>query len=162
MKKNNGIIFCLIFMLVMGGTTALAASKNKETKLVEITAFSQLVNEVQTNLVNTCANHKYGAFKVVKQATCAKEGLKQRVCNTCGRINIEPIPVKAHKYGAFKVVKKATCTQEGVKQRVCKTCRGVNIEPIAKKAHNFNKAKKCKNCGMKVSMDVIDDLYLLK
>ena len=62
--------------------------------------------------------HEYGEWVVVKEATEAEEGLKERTCS-CGEKETEKIEKLAHthEYGEWVVVKEATEAEEGLMAR---------------------------------------------
>ena len=76
--------------------------------------------------------HEFGEWVVVKEATEAEEGLKERTCE-CGEKESEKIDKLAHthEFGEWVVVKEATETEEGLKERTC-SCGEKQSETIAK------------------------------
>ena len=76
--------------------------------------------------------HEFGEWVVVKEATEAEEGSKERTCE-CGEKQTEKIDKLAHThaYGEWVVVKEATEAEEGSKERVC-ACGEKETEVIAK------------------------------
>ena len=106
--------------------------------------------------------HQWSNWKVVKEATCAKEGKKERSCSVCGKEETTVIKKAAHTWGKWKVVKEATCTKQGEKTRKCKVCKKKQKQTIEKAAHKFGKwnvsrqasctsqgekTRKCSACG---------------
>ena len=79
--------------------------------------------------------HEFGEWVVVKEATEAEEGSKERTCD-CGEKQTEKIDKLAHThaYGEWVVVKEATEAEEGSKERVC-ACGEKETEVIAKLDH---------------------------
>ncbi|MGN0444346.1 MAG: GH25 family lysozyme [Acutalibacteraceae bacterium] len=66
--------------------------------------------------------HSYGAYTVVKKATCKETGLKEKACEVCGYIFSKKIAVNdSH---AFKtiVVKRATASESGICKDKCTVC----------------------------------------
>ena len=57
---------------------------------------------------------------VTKEATCTKEGKRQRTCTVCGEEEKESIPVIPHSFGEWEVTREATCIKEGKRERVRK------------------------------------------
>ena len=70
--------------------------------------------------------HKWGNFKTLSQATCTKEGEKQRTCELCGEVNTFSLPLESHKW------RNASCTAP----KTCKVCSLTEGEPLE---HIFNK-----------------------
>ena len=66
--------------------------------------------------------HEWGKWKVTKEATCEKEGEKQRKCASCGKTETKKIEKLDHEWGKWKVTKEATCVQKGERTRTCKLC----------------------------------------
>lgn len=64
--------------------------------------------------------HSYGAWTVVKPATCQQEGEQQRVCEVCGDVETQTIPVTEHSYES--VVTQPTCTEGGYTTYTCTVC----------------------------------------
>lgn len=94
-----------------------------------------------THLVAT--GHKYGEWKVDKEATCTATGLKHRVCEKCAYVDEVEIPVEAgaHKFYRAKTAVDATCTEAGYKNATCKYCGyvAVKVENIPAKGHKADK-----------------------
>lgn len=116
--------------------------------------------------------HKWSEWKIVKKATCSKEGEKSHYCTKCGITKTEKIKKTAHKWGKWTVLKKATCKTAGEKQRKCKVCGTKEKKKIAKAAHTFGEptiekeptcsakgvqVRECTECGYK-SVEDIDPL----
>ena len=112
--------------------------------------------------------HKWGAWKTVKEPTCAKEGTQRRVCSRCGKKETQSIPPTYKHNWKWKTVKEPTCGAEGLRQQVCSVCKLTNkSESIpATGKHKFGKWKvtkeaectkagkkthTCKVCGFKES-----------
>ena len=67
---------------------------------------------------DTSHTHEYGEWKVVRKATCTKDGKEERVCD-CGEKETQEIPAE-HTFGEWEVVLEATCTEAGEQERSCK------------------------------------------
>ena len=76
--------------------------------------------------------HEFGEWVVVKEATEAEEGLKERTCE-CGEKESQKIDKLAHThaFGEWVVVKEATTEEEGLKERSC-ACGEKETEKIEK------------------------------
>ncbi len=66
--------------------------------------------------------HSFGAWAVVKEATCTEEGVEERVCANCGEKETRSIAKAAHTPGEWEVTKEPTCTEEGEKVQKCSAC----------------------------------------
>ena len=65
--------------------------------------------------------HSFGAWNTVKVASCAEEGLSERVCS-CGQKETQAIAKTEHKVGEWIIDKEATSTEEGSKHQACTVC----------------------------------------
>ena len=70
--------------------------------------------------------HKWGDFKVISEASCTEEGVKERTCELCGETNTFNLPITSHKW------RLATCTSP----KTCKSCGLTQGEPLV---HVYNK-----------------------
>ena len=100
--------------------------------------------------------HTYGKWEIVTAATCSQNGLKKRVCSSCGAIEEEVLPATgAHTYGEWEIVTTATCTQSGIKKRVCSSCGAIDEQVITSSgAHTYGEwqivtAANCIENGLK-------------
>jgi len=73
--------------------------------------------------------HSWSDWVVTKEADENVEGTQERICNTCGKTEIETIP-EIH-YHSFEVTSqtKATCTENGVIYRAC-ACGETNYTTV--------------------------------
>ena len=96
--------------------------------------------------------HEYGEWVVVKEATEAEEGLKERTCE-CGEKESEKIEKLAHthEYGEWEVVKEATEQEEGLKEKTC-SCGDKQTEKIEKLEHVHNFVEGKCACGETVNV----------
>ena len=106
------------------------------------------------------ASHAWNNGELVKQPSCAEEGVKTYTCTVCGKTRDESIPGPDHSYGNWtsadgtahrqtctvcgdektadhtwnsgKVTKQPTCKAEGEKTHTCTVCGGTKIEPVPK------------------------------
>ncbi|WP_461810482.1 glycoside hydrolase family 2 TIM barrel-domain containing protein [Faecalimonas sp.] len=78
--------------------------------------------------------HVYGEWKIIKEAMCTQNGLKEKVCLKCGHKVTEEILMLGHNFGEWIVVKQPTKTEEGLKERKCSRndCTYKESEVIAK------------------------------
>ena len=91
--------------------------------------------------------HEFGEWVVVKEATEAEEGLKERTCE-CGEKESQKIDKLAHThaFGEWVTVKEATEAEEGLKERTC-SCGEKQTEKIAKLEHVHNYVDGKCECG---------------
>lgn len=72
---------------------------------------------VDRNTGEITCSHKYGEGKVIKNATCASEGVIQYTCVKCQTVVNEKIPKTAHIYQT--IIKKATTSENGSVTKKC-------------------------------------------
>ena len=97
------------------------------------------------------ANHTFGDYIIIKNATCEEEGSKKAICSVCGYEKIESIPKlnhnysseylydetghyhkcldcntlstkEAHTFGEWEIIEEATYEKNGSKKRTCSVC----------------------------------------
>ncbi len=92
--------------------------------------------------------------KIIKKATCNKEGSKKSFCVDCGKTFTTSIPAtKKHKPGAWEVSKAATVTSTGKKVRKCVTCgKELDTKKIPKLSSRKIKTKKITGLKDKVTV----------
>lgn len=76
-------------------------------------------------LVKDCGddNHEFGGWTVTKEATCTAAGEQERICETCGKKDMQIIQPAAHQFTIETGDKKeATCTEDGYTVKKCETC----------------------------------------
>lgn len=83
--------------------------------------------------------HKFGEWKITKEATCSSEGSKTRTCTECKEKQTKTIPMTEHSLG------KANCTTPS-------KCAKCGAEVGSAKGHSWTdatclKAKTCSVCG---------------
>lgn len=106
-------------------------------KLISVLLLAALL--ASSCMLTSCFHeHVFGEWKTVTNATCTKEGLKERVCE-CGEKETASIPVIDHDYS------ERTCTQP-------KTCKMCGKTSGASLGHNYSKAtcdfpQTCSRCG---------------
>lgn len=66
------------------------------------------------------SDHSYGAWTVVKKATCTADGTEQRTCNVCGGVESRTVNATGHKY--VNQVIAPTATEKGYTLYTCSVC----------------------------------------
>ncbi len=113
-------------------------------------------DECGCNFTQNQEPHRYGEWKVTKEASETEAGEKVHTCSVCDYLEKETIPMleytlehdetghwkkggngdfrdkEAHKYGEWKITKKATETEKGEKVHTCSVCGYEETEEIAK------------------------------
>ncbi|MDE6550000.1 MAG: hypothetical protein K2M44_00640 [Clostridia bacterium] len=92
-------------------------------------------------LIIAAIGHGYGAWSIVKQATCSVAGSQKRICTKCNHEEIQTIAidVNAHTWGEWTIDKAATCTEKGERTRVCAhNSAHRQTHEIAAEGHSWN------------------------
>ena len=124
---------------------------------------SKAVNTYKYPTLRNC--HSWDKGTIIKQATCAEEGVLLYTCTFCEVTKTEPIAKTSdHEYGSWakindsthkrtcsvckkeetashtwdsgRVTKQPTCAEEGVRTYTCSVCKGTKTEPIAKTSNH--------------------------
>ena len=79
--------------------------------------------------------------KVVREATCAEEGLIEVYCSICEEfVREESIEKLEHTEGEWKITKEATCKEVGEESLLCSICNGaIESKEIDKIEHTFER-----------------------
>lgn len=110
-----------------------------------------------------CNSHNYTTWNSVKKQTCELDGVRERVCRSCGDKDSEILPAFGHDFGTWRVIKEVSCTESGEKERNCSRCtlREESVIPALK--HQFSdpviekqatcteegiESGKCTRCGL--------------
>lgn len=136
--NRNGVLFSLMLIIVCS-CCFLGACSNEEKH-----------------------EHNYKSF-VYKEATCAEEGVMEKLCLECGDKKYETIEKNSAHNCDWIIVKQATCIEEGIKEGTCLECGTVLEESIVAKGdhtetdwkviysatctQNGIKQKICKDCN---------------
>ena len=114
MKKNKLFISLAVFGLLLTGLAACGEKPSGESQDTETPASEH--------------THKFGKWTVVTAATCAQEGLEERVCE-CGEKETRPIEKLPHTWDEGTVSKEAKCDDPGTKLFRCTKCDATKFEP---------------------------------
>ena len=130
-----------------------------------LTGFSDFVMTQYAEAQDYCA-HSYGEWTVTEDATCEKNGNKERVCDLCGDVETQTIPATGHTEVTDAAVE-ATCTVDGKTEGShCSTCKKVlkeqNVIPAL--GHDYvdgicSHCKKDENAVSEVSRLAGDSRY---
>lgn len=72
---------------------------------------------------NNCSHKTYGEWTVAAQATCEEKGADQRICKTCGHVELRDTEPKGHTYSdKWTIDQPATAEQDGIMTRYCVWC----------------------------------------
>ena len=96
-----------------------------------------------------------GSWSVKVQATCSKEGTKERKCTNsgCTYSETQTIAKKAHTYGDWATTVYPTCFRPGVQRHVCTNCGAEETASIPALTHEYEwvttKNATCTEAGTK-------------
>ena len=76
--------------------------------------------------------HTYGDWITLKEATCEEEGKREKICSTCGEIELQTIARTEHRYSDWIIDKVATLKETGLRHRECIICGEREEEEISK------------------------------
>lgn len=79
--------------------------------------------------------HAFGDWRVISEATCTKNGLRERVCE-CGEKETEVLNATGHSFDEWETAREVTCTEDGLKERICH-CGEKETQIIKATGHNF-------------------------
>lgn len=79
--------------------------------------------------------HAFGDWRVISEATCTKNGLRERVCE-CGEKETEVLNATGHSFGEWETAMEVTCTEDGLRERTC-YCGEKETQIIKATGHNF-------------------------
>lgn len=67
-------------------------------------------------------SHSYSSWTTTTQATCLKNGMSERRCSICGRVETQIIPPLGHVSSDWIIDKEASIVEEGSKHKECLVC----------------------------------------
>ena len=113
--------------------------------------------------------HTFGAWEVVRPATCTEPGEEMRRCS-CGATESREIAVTEHTPGAWETELQPTCTENGKRVQKCTVCGTVLAqETVSPTGHSFGdwivvkeatvteeglKERTCSVCGEKETQSI--------
>ena len=90
-----------------------------------------------TSYTNSC-NHT-GTWTRKIAGNCEVDGMKTRVCTTCGMKEYEVISAPGHNWSEQQIIKAPTCTQKGQSAQVCLRCSSkTNTQTVEALGHSWN------------------------
>lgn len=122
-------LFAAAFAFVVGLTGCKVESEkhehtfSKEWTSDEIAHWHTATCEHKTE-TSGMATHKFGEWKITREATETQEGEKQRTCSVCKYVEKEIIAKleHVHTFGSLTVKKEATELEDGYGERTCSAC----------------------------------------
>ena len=77
-----------------------------------------------------CVEHDYGAWEVVRTATCATGGVEISTCSTCKHQRAQTIVNLDHSWTEWTITKEPTKWWEGSQSRTCSVCGETETETL--------------------------------
>jgi len=65
------------------------------------------------------AEHAYGEWTIIEEASCQKTGSRVHTCKWCGKEDSELIPSPSHEWSDWKILQNSTCIETGLKEHTC-------------------------------------------
>ena len=140
------------------------------TTAPETTTEYEVTTEASVETTEPPHTHSFGAWTVVKTATCTGSGSEVRSC-ACGEKETRDVSTLGHKAGEWVVETAATCTQVGSKYNTCTACgEKLTTEEIPAYGHSAgewvvenaatctevgSKYNNCSICGEKMTSEDI-------
>ena len=145
--KRILFLFALIFLPFLFSCSSSAEEKAPDLPAEAPEAMFSFKQKTQD------AHRHHFLTVILKEATCAEEGVKRRSCSICGEMTEEAIPKTAHSY-QLTLEKATSCTGEGVSKMTCTVCGETRYEAIPKSPHTYQesviKKATCKETGKSV------------
>ncbi len=81
----------------------------------------EVCSDVYTDAETPIIPHPYGEWDIIREATCAREGRRNRICTDCGKVEVETLP-KSTKHTYVATLVEPTCTEIGFVTYTCSVC----------------------------------------
>lgn len=81
--------------------------------------------------------HDWGEWTVIDDATCTKNGMKERAC-ACGEVETSVIEATGHTFGEWLTLTPASCTIKGIEKRECSSCAKTESRNTAILDHEYD------------------------
>ena len=82
--------------------------------------------------------HLYGAWTVLRPASCTENGSRVHTCLLCNEQDEEDIPALGHDFDGGRVTEAASCTQTGERTQTCRRCKTVVKTDVGTTPHNWD------------------------
>ena len=103
-----------------------------------------ICGETKETEISDPLGHDYGEWKITKDPTCTKYGLKKRYCKRCDELDLDVIDPTGHQHTKIIDQKPATCEEKGYTGDVyCEDCRIIIQDgtEIAATGHDWDEGK---------------------
>ena len=116
MKRTFSLLLLAVFLMF-----TLVACTQTEDPTTTKSGDNVTTTAADTN-TTTLHTHEFGAWTVVKNATCTEDGSKERTC-ACGAKETETVPATGHNYSTeWTIDVEPTCRKAGSKSHHCTVC----------------------------------------
>lgn len=103
-----------------------------------------ICGETKETQISDPLGHDYGEWKITKDPTCTKYGVKKRYCKRCNEFDLDVIDPTGHQHTKLIDQKPATCEEKGYSGDVyCEDCRIIIQDgtEIAATGHDWDDGK---------------------
>lgn len=103
-----------------------------------------ICGETKETEISDPLGHDYGEWKITKDPTCTKYGVKKRYCKRCNEFELDVIDPTGHQHTKLIDQKPATCEEKGYSGDVyCEDCRIIIQDgtEIAATGHDWDEGK---------------------
>ena len=152
MKKLAAIILCVCMLFAVVGCDSSGTTNNTDNADNTDVDCVHSYTDATCTTPKTCVNcgdtdgkvldHTYGEYAVVKNATCAAKGTKERSCSLCGNKETAEIAITEHTWTNAPCASPKKCT-------VCGKTEGNTIPHSKVPDANW----KCSDCGQTIYAD---------
>ncbi len=122
---------CLHFQLYVDNTGARYSASNA----VPATS-STLTAGYGYVYVQSGEGHAWGPWTVVSNPTCTEEGVSQRTCPNCGKVETTTTAALGHSWNTGTVTVQPGCTTTGTKLFTCTRCQVTRTESVPALGHD--------------------------
>ncbi len=92
------------------------------------------------------SEHLWGAWEIITDATETQDGIKQRVCATCQRVDEMSIPSIDHVHDYVPEVIPPTCTEDGYTLHTCRCGDSYQDTPVESAGHDYDSVISLPTC----------------
>ena len=84
------------------------------------------------------AAHDWGGWATTLQPTCVSDGERQRICQTCGRAEVETVQATGlHSWGEWQVTAAEGCVSAGEERKECSVCHASEVRARQALGHDW-------------------------
>lgn len=88
-------------------------------------------------IIPATGEHSYGEYKTVTTANCISDGVSERECSVCHKVETKITPkLTEHTFSDWETLAEETCYTDRIEQRVCEICGATETRTIDGTAHH--------------------------